>query len=145
MGGLEPMMVEGLPATGGRDGCEDISGLSRVCFASSQGISSLRFSYIIMRCRVCQHVKSSCALNFSLFDVACSKRKFRWCLVWRKHFVTGVGRIENDMLCEQWEDLSKDLEICVVVFRVPERNARIRWGDYVMVTETGPQPFKLAE
>ena len=58
---------------------------------------------------------------------------------------TGVGRIENDSLCEQWVDSSKDLEICVVVFRVPERDARIRWGDYVMVTETGPQPFKLVE
>jgi hypothetical protein len=58
---------------------------------------------------------------------------------------TGVGRIENDMLCEQWADLPKDLEICVVIFRVPERNARIRWGDYVMVTETGPQSFTLVE
>jgi adenylate cyclase len=58
---------------------------------------------------------------------------------------TGVGRIENDTLCEQWADLPKDLEICVVIFRVPERNARIRWGDYVMVTETGPQPFELVE
>ncbi len=58
---------------------------------------------------------------------------------------TGSGRIEKDMLCEQWGDLPKHLEICVVIFRVPERNARIRWGDYVMVTETGPQGFKLAE
>ncbi len=57
----------------------------------------------------------------------------------------GVGRIRNDMLCEQWADLPKDLEICVVIFRVSERNARIRWGDYVMVTETGPQPFRLVE
>jgi TolB-like protein/tetratricopeptide (TPR) repeat protein len=58
---------------------------------------------------------------------------------------TGVGRIEDDMLCEQWADLPKDLEICVVLYRVPERNARIRWGEYVMVTETGPQGFKLVE
>jgi Tfp pilus assembly protein PilF len=58
---------------------------------------------------------------------------------------TGVGRIEDDMLCEQWGDLPKDLEICVVVFRVPDRNASIRWGDYVMVTESGPQPFELVE
>ncbi len=58
---------------------------------------------------------------------------------------TGVGRIENDMLCEQWADLPRALEICVVVFRVPERTASIRWGDYVMVTETGPQAFKLVE
>ena len=58
---------------------------------------------------------------------------------------TGVGRIEDDMLCEQWGDLPKDLEICVVVFRVPDRNASIRWGDYVMVTDSGPQPFELVE
>ena len=58
---------------------------------------------------------------------------------------TGIGRIENDMLCEQWADLPKNLEICVVVFRIPERNARSRCGDYVMATVTGPQPFKLAE
>ena len=58
---------------------------------------------------------------------------------------TGVGRIEDDMLCEQWANLPKDLEICVVLYRVLERNARIRWGEYVMVTETGPQSFKLAE
>jgi TolB-like protein/thioredoxin-like negative regulator of GroEL len=58
---------------------------------------------------------------------------------------TGVGRVENDMLCEQWADMPKDLEICVVVFRVPERAARIRWGDYVMVTGTGPQPFTIVE
>ena len=49
------------------------------------------------------------------------------------------------MLCEQWEDLPKELEICVVIFRVPDRAARARWGDYVMVTETGPQPFNLVE
>ncbi len=69
---------------------------------------------------------------------------------WRIHSYvrpgdTGVGRIENDMLCEQWRDLPKDLEICVVIFRVPEGNARMRWGEYVMVTETGPQPFELVE
>ena len=58
---------------------------------------------------------------------------------------SGIGRIENDMLCEQWADLSKDLELCVVIFRIPEANARIRWGNYVLVTETGPHPFELVE
>lgn len=58
---------------------------------------------------------------------------------------TGIGRIENDMLCEVWPKLAKDLEICVVVFRITERIAQIRWGDYVMVTVTGPHPFSLAE
>jgi TolB-like protein/Flp pilus assembly protein TadD len=56
---------------------------------------------------------------------------------------TGVGRIQDDMLCEQWPVLTKAFEICVVVFRVPGRQARLRWGDYVMVTDTGPQPFSL--
>ncbi len=58
---------------------------------------------------------------------------------------SGLGRIQDDMLCEQWPALTKDFEICVVIFRVPERNARLRWGDYVMVTDTGPHPFSLVE
>ncbi len=59
--------------------------------------------------------------------------------------VSGVGRIENDMLCERWGDLPPELEICVVIFRVIDPLARVRWGDYVMVTEAGPQPFKVVE
>ncbi len=58
---------------------------------------------------------------------------------------TGAGRIEDDMLCDQWPLLTEDLEICVVIFRISNPNARIRWGDYVMVTDTGPQPFSLVE
>ena len=57
----------------------------------------------------------------------------------------GVGRIEDDMLCEKWSELTETFEICVVIFRIPERNARIRWGDFVMVTDTGPKPFSLVE
>jgi TolB-like protein/DNA-binding SARP family transcriptional activator len=58
---------------------------------------------------------------------------------------TGDGRIEDDMLCERWPVLSTAFEMCVVVFRISERNARIRWGDYVMVTDTGPHPFRVVE
>jgi TolB-like protein/class 3 adenylate cyclase/Flp pilus assembly protein TadD len=58
---------------------------------------------------------------------------------------TGAGRIEDDMLCDQWPLSTTELEICVVIFRVSNPNARIRWGDYVMVTDTGPQPFSLVE
>jgi len=58
---------------------------------------------------------------------------------------TGAGRIVDDRLCERWSGTGEASEICVVVFRIPEGNARIRWGDYVMATETGPHPFKLAE
>jgi TolB-like protein/Flp pilus assembly protein TadD len=58
---------------------------------------------------------------------------------------TGVDRIEDDMLCEQWLPLPESPSICIVVFRVPEPNARLRWGDYVMVTDTGPHPFSLVE
>ncbi len=57
---------------------------------------------------------------------------------------TGAGKIENDMLCEVWPKLVEDLKLCVVVFRVTERIARIKWADYVMVTETGPHPFSAA-
>lgn len=56
---------------------------------------------------------------------------------------TGIGKIEDDVLCEVWPKLARDLEICVVVFRVVERIRRIKWGDYVMVTATGPHPFSL--
>ncbi len=58
---------------------------------------------------------------------------------------SGTGRIEDDMLCDQWPLLTKDLEICVVIFRVPDPNARLRWGHYVMVTDTGPHPFSMVE
>jgi len=57
----------------------------------------------------------------------------------------GVGRIQDDLLCEQWPALTKTFEICVAIFRVPERNARHRWGEYVMVTDTGPHPFSLVQ
>jgi adenylate cyclase len=57
----------------------------------------------------------------------------------------GVGRIQDDLLCEQWPVLTKAFEICVVIFRVPDRNARLRWGEYVMVTDTGPHPFSLVQ
>jgi TolB-like protein/class 3 adenylate cyclase len=58
---------------------------------------------------------------------------------------TGTSRIENDALCEVWPALAKDLEICYVVFRIADRMARIKWGDYAIVTEAGPYPFSVAE
>jgi tetratricopeptide (TPR) repeat protein len=58
---------------------------------------------------------------------------------------TGTGRIEDDMLCERWPELSDILDICVVIYRIPEGNAKILWGDYVMFTDLGPQPFRLVE
>jgi TolB-like protein/class 3 adenylate cyclase len=57
----------------------------------------------------------------------------------------GSGKLEDDLLCEQWPALVEAFEICVAIFRVPDRKAQIRWGDYVMVTDTGPHPFSLAE
>ncbi len=58
---------------------------------------------------------------------------------------TGNGRIEGDRLCDRWSELSGTIETCVAIYRVPDPNARLRWGDYVMVTDTGPHPFSLAE
>ncbi len=50
------------------------------------------------------------------------------------------------MLCEEWAwEHTEPLELCSVIFRVPEGEARLRWQDYVMVTDTGPHPFKLVE
>lgn len=58
--------------------------------------------------------------------------------------VTGIGRIHDDSLCEQWPAAETGgVEICVAVFRIPEANARLRWGDYVMVTDIGPAPFAV--
>ncbi len=37
------------------------------------------------------------------------------------------------------------IEVCIVVFRITDRIARIEWGDYVMVTDTAPNPFSLAD
>lgn len=57
----------------------------------------------------------------------------------------GAGRMEEDRLCEKWPLLAKTFETCVVIFRVTDPGAKTRWGDYVMVTDTGPHPFSLAE
>jgi len=57
----------------------------------------------------------------------------------------GKGQIRDDLLCEIWPALSRELELCVLIFRVSESKARLRWGDYVMVTDTGPQPFSLRQ
>jgi hypothetical protein len=58
---------------------------------------------------------------------------------------TGIDRIRNNLLCEQWPSLTRAFEICVVIFRIPEKNAQMRWGDYVMDTDTGPHPFSFIE
>jgi TolB-like protein/class 3 adenylate cyclase/Flp pilus assembly protein TadD len=57
----------------------------------------------------------------------------------------GIARIEDDMLCEEWSGTTEPLELCSVIFRMPDGEARIRWDDFVIVTDTGPQPFKLVE
>ena len=57
----------------------------------------------------------------------------------------GKSWIEDDMLCERWPVENEPLELCSVIFGIPEGDARVRWGDYVMVTDTGPHPFKLAQ
>ena len=56
---------------------------------------------------------------------------------------TGTDWIDHDRLCERWPELSRSFAICVAVFRVTGDAARTRWGDYVMVTDTGPHPFSL--
>ncbi len=58
---------------------------------------------------------------------------------------SGSGKIKNNMLCEIWPKLAKDIELCVAVFRITDRIARIKWGDYIMVTDHGPMPFSLTD
>jgi tetratricopeptide (TPR) repeat protein len=57
----------------------------------------------------------------------------------------GTSRVEDDMLCEQWLDEPEPLELCSLIFRLPEGNARTRWGDYVLVTDMGPMSFKVVQ
>ena len=57
---------------------------------------------------------------------------------------SGMSRIEDDMLCDRWE-APDPLELCSLIFRMPEGNVRTRWRDYVMVTDTGPHPFTVAK
>ena len=57
----------------------------------------------------------------------------------------GIGRIEGARLCERWPGLDAALETCVAIYRIADPKARLRWGDHVMATDTGPQPFSLIE
>ncbi len=59
--------------------------------------------------------------------------------------VVGTSRVDDDMLCERWPGWSDQLELCSIIYRVPDGNARTRWGDYVIVTDDGPHPFRLVD
>jgi len=59
--------------------------------------------------------------------------------------VSGTSRIEDDMICERWPETRDAPELCSAIFRIPEGNARTRWGDYVLVTDSDPHPFRMAE
>jgi len=59
--------------------------------------------------------------------------------------MVGTSRVEDDMLCERWPNDPRPLELCSLIFRLPETNARTRWGDYVLVTDTGPNSFNVAQ
>jgi len=58
---------------------------------------------------------------------------------------TGTGRIEGNRLCERWPRPDAAMETCVAIYRIVDPKARLRWGAYVMATDTGPQPFSMAE
>lgn len=57
---------------------------------------------------------------------------------------TVASRVEDDVICEQPLDAPGSQELCSTIFRVPEGNAQRRWGNYVLVTDTGPHPFTIA-
>jgi TolB-like protein/class 3 adenylate cyclase len=57
----------------------------------------------------------------------------------------GTSRVEDGILCERWPGEPEPLELCSLIFRLPEGNARTRWGDYVLVTDTGPNSFNVAK
>lgn len=53
----------------------------------------------------------------------------------------GTGQTRDDVLCEQWPLRGTRVEICVSIYRMLDDRSRLRWGDYVMVTDLGPFPF----
>ena len=58
----------------------------------------------------------------------------------------GFGRIVDNMLCERWPEFIDTGEICVTIFRMPEKDSlSARRGDYVMVTDMGPHPFRVVD
>jgi TolB-like protein/class 3 adenylate cyclase len=57
--------------------------------------------------------------------------------------ITGISHVDGDLLCERWPNEAGELEICAAMFRIPKGNARIRWGDYVVITDLVPHPFWL--
>jgi hypothetical protein len=57
----------------------------------------------------------------------------------------GISRVDEDMLCERWPNVTTNFDMCVVIYRMPEGKARVHWGDYVMLTVLGPQAFSVVE
>ena len=57
----------------------------------------------------------------------------------------GFSRVDEDMLCEKWPNVTMNFDMCVSIYRMPEGRARAHWGDYVMITILGPQFFSVVE
>ena len=53
----------------------------------------------------------------------------------------GTGQTRDNLLCERWPMRGTRVEICVTIYRMLDDRSRLRWGDYVMVTDIGPFPF----
>ena len=57
---------------------------------------------------------------------------------------TGKSWIEEDMLCDQWENLYENLKDCWVVYRNPEGTPENN-DEYLGVPGYGVYPFSLIE
>ncbi len=57
---------------------------------------------------------------------------------------TGISRIEEDMLCDQWDNLYENLKDCWAVYRNPEVTPE-RSDEYLGVPGYGIYPFSLVE
>jgi adenylate cyclase len=55
----------------------------------------------------------------------------------------GTGQTRDDLLCEDWPTRGARVEICVAIWRMLDQRSRLRWGDYVVVTDVGPFPFSV--
>ncbi len=59
--------------------------------------------------------------------------------------LSGRGKIRRNLLCEIWSYRGAPIELCSTVYRVLDERSRLRWGDYVVLTDIGVFPFRLAK
>lgn len=52
----------------------------------------------------------------------------------------GESWVEGDRLCDRWAEKPGDITICILIFRDSNGDE----NDYFMITDDGPQPFRIS-